>query len=231
MRISKTLKYILSSLLFLTVYSANGQTVEIESEKPVKNKVVEGLSIGVNVAPLIIIPFEPGRIGFGFVGRYIFKQDWSVVGETGFENVDVEKDTYRYKSNGGTLKLGVDYNFFHVDEPGNNDNITIGLRYGFATQNQESPYYKVIDDYWGDYIGSFGKSNVTSNWMEMVFGMRTEVFKNFFMGWSVRMKILIDSHTDNALEPYTIPGYGKWDNKVNLGFSYTFEYQIPFKKN
>jgi hypothetical protein len=208
-----------------------GQEIEIVTEKPKENKVVNGLSLGVDVAPLIIIPFEPGRIGIGFLGRYLFNQDWFVVGEMGFENVNVDKKTYEYKSNGGFLKLGMDYNFFHVNEPGNNDNITVGIRYGIATQNHQSPGYTVIDDYWGDYTGSFGKSNVTSNWMEVVFGLRTEVVKNFFMGWSFRMKMLIKAHTSNVQEPYTIPGYGKWDNKVNMGFTYTLEYQIPFKKN
>ncbi len=228
MKIPKTLNYILTSFFLLVFHLADAQELLAND---VKTNNESGLSVGVNIAPLIILAFEPERKGVEFIGRYFFKRNWFFIGEMGFENVIFEKDPYDYKSNGGFVRLGIDYNFFMVEEPGNNDNITFGLRYGIGTQSHESPRYTIKDSYWGDYTGEFGLSNVTSHWLEMVAGIRTEVLKNFYMGWTIRMKTLILVHLDNDLEPYTVPGYGRGDNNINVGFTYTLEYYIPFKKS
>ncbi len=227
MRIPKILNYILISL-FLSVFSSAYAQEPTPQKEEVTNE--NGLSIGFDLAPLIIMGFDSDRKGIEFVTRYMFKKKWFVIGEVGFENVSFESDAYDYKSNGGFLRLGADYNFFKVDEPGNNDIITFGLRYGIGTQSHESPRYTILDDYWGDYTGKFGLSNVTSHWIEFVGGIRTEVLKNFYMGWTIRMKTLIAVGNTNKLKPYTIPGYGRGDNSVNMGFTYTLEYYFSFKK-
>jgi hypothetical protein len=41
--------------------------------------------------------------------------------------------------------------------------------------------------------------------------------------------LLFSSH-DDILDPYAIAGYGKYDSKATMGFTYTLEYQIPFNK-
>lgn len=224
---SKISNYIFISILLLSFQVLNAQDLIIKKEKA--PSIESGLSLGVDVAPLILIAFQPERRGIGFIGRYVFLRNWFVVGEFGFENVNFSKTTYDYISNGGYLKIGSDYNFFKTKDPDNNDNITAGIRYGIATQTHQSPRFTIADDYWGDYVGSFETSNVTSHWLEFVAGIRTEVFKNFFMGWTFRIKTVLSVHTANVLEPYTIPGYGIGDNNVNIGFTYTLEYQIPFR--
>lgn len=227
MKISRILSFILNSIFLLLIHSANAQEVAVEKEKLTNEN---GLSFGIDLAPFIITAFDSDRKGVEFVARYLFKKKWFVIGELGFENVGFEDVHYDYNSNGGFLRLGADYNFFKVDEPGNNDNITFGLRYGIGTQSHESPRYTILDDYWGDYTGKFGLSSVTSHWVEFVGGIRTEVLKNFYMGWTIRLKTLMAVGNSNELKPYTIPGYGRGDKSVNLGFTYTLEYYIPFKK-
>ena len=222
------LRYILISLFLLTLHTIGAQTVVLKKDEVKKDQ--NGISIGVDIAPFIMLAFQPERRGAAFLGRYLFRRNWFVVGEAGYANVNFDRDSYAYKSNGGFIKIGMDYNFFKVNEPGNNDNITAGIRYGIATQSHQSPRYTIIDDYWGDYTGKFNVSNVTSHYVDFIAGLRTEVLKNFFMGWSVRLKVLMAANTNNPLEPYTIPGYGKGDSRVNLGFTYSLEYQIPFKK-
>jgi hypothetical protein len=223
------LRYLLISLFILFFSGIKAQTVVINSHQEEKRDQ-SGLSLGIDIAPFILVAFQPERRGAAFIGRYQFKERWFIVGEAGYANVNFDKDSYAYKSNGGFLKIGADYNFFKVNEPGNNDNITAGIRYGIATQTHQSPRYTIIDDYWGNYTGEFPTSNVTSHYIDFVGGLRTEVLKNFFMGWTVRLKVLMAAKTNNVLKPYTIPGYGKGDNTINVGFTYTLEYQIPFKK-
>jgi len=227
MKISKMLKYIFSLSLICNVLVSWGQQVDV-TEPKIK---VGGISAGINLAPFITQLFEKERIGFEANARYIFNRKWQMVAEAGFEHVDFEKEQYHYKSDGTFLRVGLDYNFFNVDELGNNDNILAGLRYGAGIQEHESPRYQVDDAYWGDFESKNGLplSSVNSHWVELVFGLRSEVMKNFYMGWTVRLKQLLVVNTEDVLEPYTIPGYGHRDNETNLSFTYTIEYQIPFK--
>ena len=152
-----------------------------------------------------------------------------MAGEAGFENTKFSKREFDYETNGTFIKAGLDYNLFSVEEADNNDNVLIGLRYGYAWQEHTSDRFTIIDDYWGSYEGSLGTSNVNSHWMEIVFGLRSEVLKNFYMGWTIRLRQLFVADHTGTLEPYTIPGFGKFDNKTNLGFTYTLEYQIPIR--
>ena len=108
--------------------------------------------------------------------------------------------------------------------------IFIGLRYAYAWQTHESGRFSIVDDYWGGYEGSVGSSAVNSHSVDALVGFRCEVLRNFYMGWTVRGRFLLASTHGDELKPYAIAGYGKYDNKVNVGFTYTLEYQIPFNK-
>ncbi|TAJ15135.1 hypothetical protein DMA11_02905 [Marinilabiliaceae bacterium JC017] len=233
----KTLRYIFISLIIIVTHTY--ATAQTEPQKVVQEKQ-HGISVGVDLAPFIQKAFDPGRTGVGFTGRLTLKNKWFGIAEAGFESVkfadkrkkDREKiiDIYDYNSYGSYLRVGLDYDFFDVDEPGNNDNITLGMRYGFALQDHECPSFKIIDDYWGHFEDKISKNTVNSHWVEFVFGLRSEVLKNFYMGWTIRLRQIIAVNKNNILEPYTIPGYGRRDNSTNLGFTYTLEYQIPFGK-
>lgn len=194
-------------------------------------QVNSAFAVGVDLSPFITKIFDGERAGFAFSGRYTLKEKWFIAGEAGYENTSFDKREFDYKSNGSFIRLGVDYNIFEVDEIGNNDNILFGLRYGYGWQEHSNTRFTIIDGYWGDYQSLMGTSQVNSHWVELVAGVRSEIFKNFYMGWSLRLRHLISSNYDGALAPYTVPGYGKYDNKTNLGFTYTLEYQIPFSVN
>jgi hypothetical protein len=206
-----------------------GSSLHLKAEDPKYSKAA-GLSVGVDLSPFIVTAFEPERQGFAFSGRMLFNENWFAIAELGFDRIQFEKDPYDYESNGSFLRLGLDYDFFKVEELGNNDNVFGGIRYGYAVQEHSSPRFIIQDGYWGDYMGRFNPSTVQSHWLEFVFGLRTEVLKNFYMGWSVRMRKVMLVNANSTLEPYVIPGYGRRDNDFNLSFTYTLEYEIPFRK-
>ena len=213
--------------------SKNAQKVDEEEENS-KPKVLvikdQGLSFGVDISPLIIRLIEKERTGFAFVGRYGFYYRWYANAELGYENAKYSNDNYSYKSNGTYLRLGVDYDIFNNEDFPTNDNIFIGLRYCYSWQSHESDYFRIVDSYWGDYNGSISKSSVNSHSLDALFGIRCEVVPYIYMGWSFRTRFLLASAHGDDLDPYALAGYGKYDSKVNLGFSYTIEYQIPFNR-
>lgn len=216
--------------------SANSQkTAQPDDEEPKREPRFEvvkdqGLSLGIDLSPFIMRLIKDERTGFAFVGRYGIKNRWFANAELGYEHIKYDKEGYAYKSDGTFVRLGVDYDIFNSEDFPFNDNIFIGLRYAYAWQNHQSDRFKIVDSYWGDYSGRVGKTSVNSHSIDAVGGIRCEMLKNFYMGWTFRCRFLLASKHSDDLKPYAIAGYGKYDNKVAIGFTYTLEYQIPFNK-
>ncbi|TRX72428.1 DUF6048 family protein [Carboxylicivirga sp. M1479] len=228
------LKYLLSLSILLLCTGSWAQKTDEElskEEKKLANKGEPGLAFGLDLAPFINHLFSNERFGVEANVRYTINRKWQAVGEIGYENVDMDTEQMNYTSDGSFARVGVDYNIFRVEEVGNNDNILLGVRYGASIQEHSCPRYTVEEVYWGNVNGSFSPSTVASHWGEFVFGLRSEVLKNFYMGWTVRFKTILNVGADNELEPYSVPGYGRRDRPTNMGFTYTLEYQIPFKKD
>jgi hypothetical protein len=89
----------------------------------------------------------------------------------------------------------------------------------------------VNSGYWGNYTdGSVAKNSIKAYWIEIGMGLRAEIFKNFFMGWSFNGRIMIKKSKDIYMDPYNIPGYGNGSKKSAIGFNYSIYYRIPILK-
>ncbi|MDB4334765.1 DUF6048 family protein [bacterium] len=223
----KILRFLFISLSILcSVWTAKAQS---------KGETVKyGISLGVDISRFLVPLLDPERSCFEINGRITYKDNWFVTGDLGYESVNFDtnssdKKSYSYQSNGSFFRLGMDYDFFTPPEPDADDNIFVGLRYGFAVQEQESPLYTITEEYWGSYSSSISMHTVTSHWIELTLGLRTEVLKNFHMGWMFRFKGKLASDSQTDLQPYTIPGYGKGGENFNMGVAYILEYQIPWR--
>lgn len=54
-------------------------------------------------------------------------------------------------------------------------------------------------------------------WFELVVGVKVRIYKNFNMGWSVRMKYKTNASTNEYANPWYVPGYGKFkSNNMEL---------------
>lgn len=231
------LRYIFISLL--VAVSSSPVLCQQAAKVPVKTQ--SGIALGVDLAPMMMRLADKERIGLGFSGRINVKNRIFAVGEFGYEKVDFIHENkvngeysylFDYKSDGTYFKGGLDYNIFNVaDEPDNHDNVLIGFRYGVAWQQHESPQYIIGSNYWDDYVGSAPLSNETTHWGEILFGLRCEVLKNFYMGWTVRLKGVIVKSESSTLDPAYVPGYGQNINALTAGFTYSLEYQIPFNRS
>jgi hypothetical protein len=61
-------------------------------------------------------------------------------------------------------------------------------------------------------------------WFEIVAGIRVEIAKNIFMGWTARNKNLIGEDQIGIMSPWFIPGFGK-----TTGSAWTVNYAIGYK--
>ncbi|RCW29825.1 DUF6048 family protein [Marinilabilia salmonicolor] len=226
------------SFIFISLFLFPGQGRGQNSEKAdnlFEEEQVQGITLGVNFEGPIGRFFDTDRSAFSAVTHINLSPGWFFRGEAGFENLvfsaeNAEERNFRYESNGSFVKAGLLYDFFSVDEVGNNDNIFVGINYGFAFQEHRSGGYTIENDYWGDFHDSESAYLMNTHWLEVSAGPRTELFKNFYMGWTVNLKVKILQDNARELQPYSVPGFGNGDNTVNVGFSYVLEYMIPWKK-
>jgi len=144
----------------------------------------------------------------------------------------IKTPNVNYSGQGSYSRFGMDYNFLQAENKNDKNILYVGARYGFALASQQVNNYR-IDSYWGPTTGSYGNQTFFAHWGEIVFGMKGEVFHNFYMGWSIRCKIQLNNKPIGYPPAYFIPGFGKAESGSNFDFTYSVYYNIPwdFRKN
>ena len=216
------LRYTYISVLFFAFTAVCAQ--KAEEWQPTK-----GFTIGVNLVEPFTAIFNNERSGASFLSRVSFKNDIYFFGEVGFENISFKKERYNYDSNGSFFKIGAEKDMLKKKDAGKNDNLLIGLKYGYAFQEQGVSNLFITNGYWDDYYGRFRTYTVNSHWLELSFGPRMEMFKNFFVGWGFHIRATFYRNNPDIVDPYIIPGYGNGINKINGAFSFNVEYLIPWR--
>jgi hypothetical protein len=132
-----------------------------------------------------------------------------------------------YNGRGSYSRVGIDYNLLEAQNKTDKDIFIVGIRYGFSLAHQQVNQY-LIDQYWGQTAGGFGNQSYFAHWGEFVLGIKGEILRNIYMGWTVRGKIKFNN-ADLGMPPvYFIPGYGKADKGFALDFTYSVYYNIPW---
>ncbi|MFA6813157.1 MAG: DUF6048 family protein, partial [Bacteroidaceae bacterium] len=139
------------------------------------------------------------------------------------------------------IRIGIDYNTMHKKKDQDNF-VYVGLRYGFTSFKYDVTQASFYDPIWKEYIynteqkddiwgGSIPYNHTgmkaSMHWFELVFGVKTKIYKNFCMGWSLRMKYKISASIGNYGDPWYVPGYGKYQAH-SVGLTYSLIYKLPF---
>lgn len=145
-----------------------------------------------------------------------------------------------YKSNAPYFRIGVDYNirFKKLDYE---DWLYFGVRYGYSSFKYTignapiiDPKYggkidnpNLIDPIWGGLSIPYYENNINGSmsWYELVAGIRTKIYKNFFMGWTLRLRYKMSAKEASNASPWYVPGYGKYASTAN-GITYTLIYKF-----
>lgn len=215
-----------------TAKARGAQIIEAEASKfEAPKPEIRSINLGTDLTRFALPILDTTRIGWEVSGDFELLKDMFVGAEFGFQNTKVEKTNYTYSGNGYYTRIGVDYNFMkHVDEK-SLDKMLIGLHYGFTTFNHQAENVRVPSTYYGDFTGGAIEKNwLSANWLEVALGMRAELLANFYLGWSLRIRMKVWGENDPNLQPYYIPGFGRAYGNNAFGFNYSLFYQIPIKK-
>ncbi len=186
-----------------------------------------GPRVGIDLSRIAFLFTDPAEISAELsVDVEIYKNIYPVV-ELGYSTTSTSSEQYHYSAGGMYGRFGADYNHFPVTGQSKHHSITTGFRYGIALFTQQAEDIIIEGGYWDDYMLDSYESSPTGHWIELVGGLKTEVVPNFFLGWSVRYKILMNPEMDPLVTPQMIPGYGRGTTDRAFGFSYSILYKIP----
>lgn len=106
-----------------------------------------------------------------------------------------------------------------------------GVKRGMATHSDtfsgDADY-----GYWGTGSISKNQKNIKSNWWEVNLGMKVQLVRSIYIGFTTRLKFGLKHKGDLVdIDPSYIAGYGKTSLDNTWGFTYSAYYRIPFNKN
>lgn len=225
--------YFFSFLWVFCGFKINAQ----ETDSVVKPVKIEryGVRLGVDISKIARSIYDKNYQGLELVGDYRLTKKYFLAAELGNENKTTDDDQINFTTKGSYLKVGFDYNA-HENWLDLENIISIGLRYSLSTFSQKINSYEIYNPnpYFGvvpDTPSGQEFSGLTAQWVEVVAGMKTKVFSNVFVGFSLRANRLFTNQKPSGFDNLYIPGFNRtYDGDFGVGFNYTISYFIPIYK-
>lgn len=208
---------------------AQQENKPLTDEEVAAQPFYQGIMVGIDVAGLASKVLGSDLMSAEASLQANLKNRYFPVVELGYGSIDTTDDEtdIHYKASAPYLRLGADYNVFYR-KPYLPGYLTVGLRYGFTSFEYDVQAPPLTDPNWGGTSIPVNFQGVKSNvhWAEAVVGLKANVLKNFYMGFSVRYRMRLSMTKHENSEPYQIPGFGKGKN--NFGIAYNLVYKLPF---
>ena len=199
-----------------------------------------GLRVGIDLSKPLRSALDENYEGFEIVGDFRLSQKMYLAAEIGTEEKTTDEDNFNFSTKGNYIKAGVEWNTYE-NWYGMHNIISIGLRGGFSTFSQTLNAYRIYtpDQYWNqnpedfpgtEYLGEY--DGLTAQWAEVVVGVKVEMFRNLYLGASVRLHYLINDTESDIFPNLYIPGFNKVTDgsQFGVGYNYTISYLIPIFK-
>lgn len=225
----------LSKAQEITTNQASTQNNTKTKDSILVKKERYGLRVGADLFKLSRSFYEKEYRAIEFVGDYRITRRHYLAAEIGNESKTVNEDQLNFTTKGTFLKVGFDYNSF-VNWGKMENVISIGLRYGASSFSQTLNSYQVYNTnpYLGEapvIISGQKFDGLSAQWIEVVAGMKAEVLKNIFVGFSFRLNKLMSQKRPANFDNLYIPGFNRtYDGDFGVGFNYTVSYFIPLYK-
>mgnify|MGYP001390792935 CR=1 FL=1 len=222
------------SLLGYTNLWAQDEELEAEADTT-QIKKPYGLRVGADIGKLARTAISADYRGFSLLGDIRISNRFYVAAELGHEKKEWDKDFLRADIDGSYLKVGLDYNAYNNWLDMNNA-IYVGFRYGYSSFKETLLSYRVyttnkelpteIRDVNMVY------DNLNLHWVEFQFGIKTELFKNLFLGLHLEVKASISETPPDNFGILYAPGFNRtYDNSsFGVGYGYSLTYLIPILK-
>ena len=214
--------------------SSSYSNTEEQNQTPKVNQyqgeVFRGLSVHADVGSPIISLFG------GFARSYEVQLDVNLyrrlypIFEMGYATAKKEAlSGIIYDTKAPFFRLGLNYGLLKpIKDDGSERSVKcypfVGLRYAFSPVTYNLLNVEIKDEYWGTSdIENFRNNVEYAGWMEVVGGVRVDLFKGFILGWSIRIKTFLHTSAPDKTYVWYVPGYGK-SSGMGVMFNYTIGY-------
>lgn len=194
-----------------------------------------GVRAGIDINKIVKSATDDDYKGLSISGDIRLKESFYVYSEIGNEEKQISSDYLNSSVKGTYLKFGVN---FKMNNDIRTQNIVYsGFNFGFSNFDQNINRYTIYNTnstYWGESTINESKnlSNLNALWIELVFGLKTEILNNLFLGFELQLKNVIKQKNIQNISNLYIPGFNRTYDSSGLGagFSYTVSYLIPIIK-
>ncbi len=138
--------------------------------------------------------------------------------ELGYAQADRTITAGTFNGKGGFARVGIDLAALKKQKESPHK-LLVGIRVGTAVQDYTLTNLTLNDNYWQTQSTMNFHDVRCDVWGEIVAGVQVQVYKDFYMGWAVRLKALFTKGKDGEPTAYYIPGFGYKDD-MNFGFNY-----------
>lgn len=220
------IKYIFASIFVFCIVSAEAQQNSLSTQIPHQ----KALRFGVDLISVVTSAINPDEMMLNFHSDFHYKTNIYLAADGGFINIFRDESNLNYNSKGFYMSLGADKSLMGDENQNDLDIFYIGARYGIALYEHAVDSIQ-IDNYWGEYNGTYSSDKLNTHWVEFILGTKVELFfaRNFFFGAIVRYRMKLFSKEDLQMTPYLIPGFGKGDKSSQIAVNWSLYYRIPFK--
>jgi len=222
------LKYFISTLVTLSC-------IAIKTNASVSNDSLKkfGIRIGTDLQKLIRSASSQEYNGISFNADIRFKESIFLFSEIGNEKKIVEYSSVDSEISGNYIKLGLQFKL-NRDIIGLRNLIYSSFGLGISSFDQTILRYNIYSDLWGEFTNTdaINLENLNANWIEIGFGIKTEILNNLFLGIELQLKNLIYQKNKNDIANFYIPGFNRTYEGSNFGtgFNYSLTYLIPIIK-
>jgi len=217
------------SNLFAPLQSHAQEKKILTKEEWKATPLYQGTMVGIDVAGLASKVLGSDITSTEASVMVNLKNRFFPIAELGFGSIKTTNDEtgIYYKTSAPFFRIGMDYNVFY-QKPYLPGYFTLGLRYGFSAFEYDLVAPPLTDPNWGNTSIPVSYEGVKTNvgWAELAVGLKANVFKRLYMGFSVRYRSRLSMKKNENSEPYYTPGFGK--GKTNFGLTYNIVYQLPF---
>lgn len=231
MKINLMLKYFISTLVTLSC-------IVIETNATVSNDSLKkfGIRIGTDLQKIIRSASSQEYNGISLNADIRFKESIFLFSEIGNEKKMVEYSSVDSEISGNYIKLGLQFKL-NKDIIGLRNLIYSSFGFGISSFDQTISRYNIYNIYsnlWGEFTNTdaINLENLNANWIEIGFGVKTEILNNLFLGIELQLKNLIYQKNKNDIANFYIPGFNRTYESSNFGtgFNYSLTYLIPIIK-
>lgn len=212
-------KLLLSIILLTTFAGAKAQVAQTKTLANVLPMVAtrdttrffQGVTLNIDlIGPLQAVTGDYGHYEAGLRVNLLDRYFPAIEVGYGSSKHDDDFDlNLHYESSAPYFRLGMDYNILKYKH--DVYRMYAGGRYSFSSYKYDITTSEIIgegDDKEMSYTTHNGLSG-NCHWIEGVFGVDAQIWKNFHLGWDLRYKRRLFQKKADAGEPWYVPGMGK----------------------